>query len=500
MSLESEHPRKGARTGPPNILLISMDTTRADRLSAYGYGRDTSPNIDRLAAAGTTFEQGFNPSNESIFSHTALLAGRYASEVEVFDYRNYVIPESAETVEEVLQAYGYETAAFVAGGHVSADFGTDQGWDTFHSEPGFSTFWSTGPRALDWLDDRDGTRPWMLFVHGYDAHRPWEAPGPFHHLYGGPAPSVLAEMLALKAGQSDRLFDHTWYPDLQVTQFQHPGGTFILSPASYRLAVAFARQDHKGVAVSDADLDHVQAHYDAAIATMDLQLGIFLSLAGAAGYLDNALVIVVSDHGEDMMDHGFLNHRTGLYDSCVHVPVILAGVGVPRGRREPGLVDALDVAATVLDAAHAVPPAGMRGTSLLARIRGEVPPTQTLFFEGVMDMLAARTTTHKLIANDVHITDPAMIDSLEHWPLTDEHFELYDLREDPREQRNLLTGASRAATVLVIAGELRTRLVAWRRSLHAPSVHIQSPAPSMEAIEQMRLHGYWEMQDAETSP
>ncbi len=490
-ALGAPHKRKSARRGPPDILLISMDTVRADRLSTYGYTRDTSPNLDRLAAVGTTFEHGFNPSNESIFSHTALLSGRFASEVAPFDYRNYVIPEQAMMVQEVLKAYGYETAAFVAGGHVSADFGTNQGWDTFRSELGFSTFWSTAPRALGWLDEREGDKPWLLFAHGYDAHRPWEAPGPFHHLYGGPAPSALAEMLALKAGQSDRLFDHTWYPDLQPSQFRHPGGTFILSPAIYRVALGFARAKRKGVDVSDADLAHIQAHYDASIATMDLQLGIFLSLAGAAGYLDNALVIVVSDHGEDMMDHGFLNHRTGLYDASVRVPVILAGVGVARGVRTPGLVDALDVAATILDAADAVPPVGMRGRSLLGRT-GDMAPTETLYFEGVMDMIAARTATHKLIANDTHLTDPGMITALQAWALNDAHFELYDLVADPREQTNLLVKPT--AESLAVAGDLRARLVAWRRSLGPTPGESGGAAPSAEAIEQIRLHGYWEME------
>ena len=480
------------RPGPPNILLLSMDTVRPDRLSTYGYGRDTSPNLDRLASVGATFEHGFNPSNESIFSHTALLAGRYASEVALFDYRNFVIPSGATLVPEVLKAYGYETAAFVAGGHVSADFGTNQGWDTFRSEAGFSTFWSTAPRALGWLDERDGTRPWLLFAHGYDAHRPWDSPGPFYHLYGGPAPSALADVLALNAGSSDRLFGHTWYPDLQASYFRHAGGTFILSPASYRVVLAFARAGRKGVDVSVADLDHLQAHYDASIATMDLQLGIFFSLAGAAGYLDNTLVIVVSDHGEDMMDHGFLNHRTGLYDGSVRVPVILAGPGVPAGRRQPGLVDGLDVAATILDAAGAKPPAGMRGTSLLAQLEASVSPAETLYFEGVMDMIAARTATHKLIANDTHLSDPGVIAALASWPLTAQHFELYDLVADPREQRNLLDAP--VGDAIKVAGELRSRLVDWRTSLGPPPADPGSPAPSAEAIEQIRLHGYWEME------
>lgn len=508
-ALAKRHSRQGARASksgkdqPPDILLISMDTVRADRLSTYGYARDTTPNLDRLAAAGTTFEQAFNPSNESIFSHAALLAGRYASEVAPFDYRKYVIPKSAVMVQEVLQAYGYETGAFVAGGHVSGDFGTNQGWDQFHSELGFSTFWSSAPRALEWLDDRDGSRPWLLFAHGYDAHRPWQTPGPFHHLYGGPEPSPLAEMLALKAGQSDKLFGHTWFPDLQPSQFRHPGGTFILSPSNYRVAAAFARSGHAGVAVADADLGHLQAHYDAAIATMDFQLGVFLSLAGAAGYLDNALVIVVSDHGEDMMDHGFLNHRTALYDSCVRVPVILAGSGVPRGVRHKGLVDAFDVAATILDAADALPPAGMRGTSLLAQASGsrsgdeggdKLEP-ETLYFEGVMDMIAARTTTHKLIANDTRILAPGMIEALEGLKLTDDHFELYDLVSDPREQHNLLSTSGDPAVdpaILAVGETLRARLVGWRRSIVVGRV-TDSPAPSKEAIENIRLHGYWEM-------
>jgi arylsulfatase A-like enzyme len=480
---------RGAQVGPPNILLVSLDTVRADALGVYGNPRPTTPTLDRLAAGGTVFNAAFSQSNESAYSHGALFTGRHASELALPVYEQWALPPSAITVGEVLQVYGYETAAFVAGGHVTEGFGFNQGWDHFRDFSGFQSLFDTGPLALDWLRGLDGKKPWMAFLHSYDAHRPYLKPGPFDHLYSGEEVPELGELIADDPGISERVYDGHVYPDQRPKRFLHgPSGQMVMAPNTYRL-LAWASKRKEGIALSQADIRHVRDHYDACVSYADLQLGLFLARAEAGGFMDNTLVIIVSDHGEDLLDHGFMNHRTGLYDSNIKVPMILAGPGVPRGLRHGGLVEALDVLPTMLAAAGAETPAGVRGRDLLALVAGQAPAKQTLFAEGVMGMVSARTATHKLIHHDNALAAEDHLAVLASAPLTPRHFALYDLVADPGEQQDRLADPTEAD--LALASALRVDLLVWRQGLDSGTHRLDPATLDPETLKQLRDKGYW---------
>ncbi len=483
--------------GAPNILVVSLDTVRADRLSVYGAPRDTTPNLARLAAGGVVFEHAFASGNESAYSHASLFTGRYASEVGKPVYETYGVPEDATLVPEVLRLYGYRTAAFVAGGHVSEGFGFDQGYDWFRSEVGFASFWDTAPRALDWLTTQpEDDKPWFLFLHSYDAHRPYMKPGPWNHLYAKAPGGPIAEKITAVSNLSELVVDGEYFPELEPSYFRHPSGEMIMSTDTYAMVRA-QQAERDGLAVTDADRQHVQDHYDGSIAYADLLLGAFLAEAEDRGLLENTVIVVFSDHGEDLLDHGYMNHRTGLYDTCTRVPTIVTGPGFPAGARVPGLVDTLDIAPTILALAGATPPAGLRGRDLRAVAAGTVPAAEAVFAEGVMDMVSVRTDTHRLVYREAPLDDEAYVEKLAAAPIDRAHFQLFDLVADPGEQRDLLADGAAAPAV---ASELRDRLVAWRRSLGRGTHVLPQDEVDPDVAAELRKHGYWEATASEGAP
>ncbi len=466
---------------PPNVLLVSLDTVRADHTSAYGYERDTTPVLAALAAEGTVFENAFSTGNESAWSHAALFTGRFASELATPIYATYGIPSAASLVSEGLRASGYATAAFSAGGHVTADFGFDQGWDRFLAQPGFGSLYDTGPLASAWVEALPAERPWFVFLHGYDAHRPYTRPGPWDHLYAEGAGSPLAEAVCRSPCLSEMVLGDVLFPELVPAWFTHTGGAQIMAPEGYdRLATA--APEARRVGLTPADRAHIVAHYDGALRYADTLLGQTLTRLSTSGKLDNTVVIVVSDHGEDLLDHGYMNHRTGLFDSCTRVPLVVWGPGFEGGRRSADLVDGRDVAATIVAVTGVVAPAGSGGRDLRAVAKGEAPG-DAVFSEGVMDMVSVRTATHRLVYRGAPLADPTYAALLRAAPLDGGGFELYDLRVDPGE----LTPAHDEATTAV----LRDRLVAWREGLRVGDYVLPQAQVSSEVAASLREHGYW---------
>ena len=477
-------------SGPPNIILVSMDTTRADHMTMYGHTPDTTPYLAMLAERGVVFEESFSQANESAYSHGALLTGRYASELAAPVYTEYAIPDSALFVSEILQLYGYETGAFLAGGHVSEGFGFNQGWDTFSAEMGFAFFWHTVPKALGWLDEREHKeKPYFLMVHGYDAHRPYVVPPPFFHMFTDGMGSDLAEKLVRDGSSSEQVYDRVYYPDARLNWFKHSSGKLVLEPRSYDNLRFAGKSLYEGLPVTQEDVDHIQAHYDAMLAYADFQLGMFFAAAERAGYLDNTVIIITGDHGEDLLDHEFMNHRTSLHDANIKVPLIIVGPGFPEGKRVHDLVDALDVVPPILEIAGAKPPAGLTGRSLREVANGEARERPEIYIEGVMDMVAVRTQTHKLIYKHQKLDDPTYVEDLLAAPFNPQRFELNDLVADPKEMTNLLDDPT--PETLAVAEELRQHLAEWRKPIHTGE-HF-APEMTDEQRRIMQEHGYWDM-------
>ncbi len=497
-----------APRGPPNILLISLDTVRADHTTPFGSARDTTPVLAALARGGTKFTQAFSQGNESAYSHASLFTGRYPSELAEPVYETYGVPPAATLASEALQAYGYQTAMFSAGGHVTPEFGFDQGWDHASAEEGFASLYDTGPKALAWIDGLrsaramrsaappttddgldvppEAQRPWFVFLHGYDAHRPYTRPGPWDHAFADGPGSPVAELMASSPCISEMVFGDTFFPELTPGWFTHPGGAQILAPESYARLEAPPPGTAR-VAITAADRQHVQDHYDGALLYADTLLGQILATLEARGDLDNTVIVAVSDHGEDLLDHGFMNHRTCLTDSCTRVPLVAWGPGFTPGTEVSALVDARDVAATLFALARVPPPAGSGGRDLRAVARGEAP-VSAVFAEGVMDMVSVRTATHRLVYRDAPLAAPDYLDVLRAAALDGPQFELFDLRADPGEHTDV--HRDDPATT----AHLRDALVTWRTGLARGAYTLAPDAVSAATVASLKAHGYWDAQ------
>ena len=443
----------------PNVLLVSMDTVRYDRTSLGG-SRSTTPNLAALAAAGVTFADAYAVGNESLTSHAALFTGLYPSEVAVPDYGSFGLPRSGPApLAEVLAAYGYRTAAFTGGGHIVAGFGFDRGFDLFvggSGEDAFGSFFDSVPAALAWMGSGE-PEPWFCFVHGYDAHSPYVQRGPMRHPWStaGATPrveSLLADPLAVEQLRGD-----TWFPDRQPSDFTHASGRAILSTDFYRLP-AEPRPEERVERLTAEELAHVQDHYDSGVANADVWLGVLLSRVD----LDNTVVIVVSDHGEDMLDHGFVNHRAGLWDSTLHVPLVVAGPGFPAQSPRPGLVDLRSVLPTVLRAVGAALPAGVSAPPLQ-----DHEPAELAFAEGVMDSVSVRSASARLGMDDVHLAS-GFAPTAGRLYVDDQPVVALD---DPR------------------AEPLAAAILAWRREV-TPAAGSGAPIPAA-LRESLRERGYW---------
>ncbi|MDP2312639.1 MAG: sulfatase [Pseudomonadota bacterium] len=461
---------------PPNILLVSMDTVRADRtsLGAARSGRDTTPNLAALASVGVSWTNAYAVANESLTSHAALFSGRYPSEVALPDYASFALPAAVPTLASVLRAYGYATAAFTGGGHVVADFGFDHGFGRFESvgadDPRggrFGSFFDTVPPARAWMHGQ-GDAPWFAFVHGYDAHTPYVQRGPMTHLWGREGATDRVEALLADPGAVEQLRGRTWFQDRAPTDFTHAVGRTVLGTDFYRLP-ATPRPGERHVTLTDAEVAHLRDHYDTGLTYADVWLGVLL----AGVDLSRTLVIVVSDHGEDLLDHGYANHRAGLWDSTLHVPLVVAGPGFGGGERSDGRVDLRSVVPTVLRAIGGALPAGVSAPALQDR-----PDAPVLFAEGVMDQVSAWDGAVRLTLDDVGLARGAP-----------------DLATRALDDRATLTRAAGVpadladADARAEAARLRERVVAWRAGL-VPATEPGVPVPDALRAA-LRERGYW---------
>jgi len=348
--------------GAPDVILVSLDTTRADHLSTYGYGRDTSPNLSQFAADALLFTQARSPAAWTLPGHASLFTGMYPTRHGAHfagawlpgqsrDGRPQVafpLAPSAITMAELLRDRGYRTAGFVANfSYLYRDFGVAQGFGHYQDAPhlllrvrpgalrlaqqvrptfGLVPFRSAhdiNTAALAWLDRAPAGRPVFLFVNYMEPHQPRLAPTPY-----------------------DR-----WSRTL---------------PGAYRLARRSQYYEHAVQQLSDVERQFIAANYDGQVAAMDEALGALLAALRARGRYENALVVVTADHGEFLGEHDQMGHiGQMLYEPVLHVPLVVKFPGPDRRRgRSPTPVQLVDVLPTVLAVTGAPTPPGMQGQVL----------------------------------------------------------------------------------------------------------------------------------------
>ena len=348
--------------GRMNLVVVTIDTLRADRLGCYGYSTADTPNLDRLAARGALFENAVCQTPLTAPSHASIFTGTYPTVHKVRDTGGFVLEGSHQTLAGMLAGQGWDTAAFVGASVLKKSFGLNRGFAVYDDrmpppEPGKAAgdyperrAGEVVDRAVAWLGGQSG-KPFFLWVHVFDPHSPYDPPAPFRERFKG------------------RLYDgEVAYTDRELG----------------RLFEAIDRKDSR-----------------------------------------DTLIAVLSDHGESLGEHGEYSHGVFLYDSTLRIALMLAGPGVPAGRRVTPQARTVDLVPTVLELMGGKAPAGIQGTSLVPAFSGQAPApasyAETLYPKinmGWAELRGMRTNRWK------YIRAPRP--------------ELYDLASDPHETANVL--------------------------------------------------------------
>ena len=321
---------------PRNLLLITLDTLRADHLGFHGYDRNTSPALDRFAAQSTVFLDVTCSMPTTLPSHVTIFTGQPPAVHGVT--RNGMVPQrDLLTVFDLFSQRGVRTAAVVSAGVLQHRFLEGLGFEqVVFDRPGEQVFQVSADvvsdNALRWLE-RHGDQPFALWLHYFDAHEPYDPPPEFAERfvggYQGPLPNEL---------------DTDWLVSLNQPEID--------------------------AALTEQDRRHVVDLYDAEIAFLDHQLDRVFDALGDGGLLDNTLVVIVADHGQAHGENGFWGHGERLLEPVIKVSMVVRHPGQREGRVVEAAVETLDVMPTVADIFGFVSVEDRPGRSLAGAVRG----------------------------------------------------------------------------------------------------------------------------------
>jgi arylsulfatase A-like enzyme len=445
---------------PPNILVLVVDTLRADNLGVYGFDGPVSPNLDRFAQESIVFENCFSqapwtkPSVASLFTslypqvHGVInYDGNYAGTVKPeLQTRTGILPERAETLAEALQQGGYQTAAFVSNIWLLNTYGYAQGFEFYYDKPA-STRMTRAGTLIDgaeiWLSARSADRPFFLYMHFMDVHAPY-----------GVTSRVDYESLlgAVSKGAPRRLTDRE--VPYAVTRNTETRPNWATDEMRHQLA-------------------YWRARYASGVQAFDRRLESLLGFLREGGYLDNTLVVLTADHGEELFDHEGWSHGATLHDHQVHVPLIVRNpMGRNGGRRVTNTSQLIDLMPTLLTVSGAPAPSDMQGRDLSGLLQADRAEEPVAVFatasKSAPGYHSVRFQGYKLIVN-IYTHDA--------W--------LYDLQSDPAEQHDIIAEQPDRAA------QLRARLDDHLSSSMARgALDAEHEEVSDDMLENLRALGY----------
>jgi arylsulfatase A-like enzyme len=414
-----------------NVVLISMDTVRADHVSAYGYARPTTPRIDALAAGGVLFENAISQSSWTRPAHMSIMTGLYPNEhgyVALVD-RNR-LPDDVPTLAKELAGHGWTTVAFTGGVNVAAIYGFDQGFATFRSNG--KNFRDNLEETKYWLEhERKGK--FFLFFHGYDAHTPYTND------------AIDRGHLAMRAKRPRHKFH-------RVCRNHHKPGSAIQRYVN---------------------------EYDGAIHHADRYVGKLVDELARLGLLEKTILVITSDHGEEFLEHGSCFHLNTVYREVVHVPLVILAPGLPPARIAATVPASVTIAPTILDMVGIRESAIPAHSLLPLALGGEAPDAPAI--SETSRRSGAGHGRGRGHARSLTRTNEKLVD----W-LTEGRREYFDVIEDPGEQRPITDEAR--------TGPLGKEITAWFAE-HPLRVKVNEQNENRrreldESEEQLRALGY----------
>ena len=488
--------RPAPPAGSPSVLLIVMDTARADHVSLREGERETTPFLRRLAAESAVYERAVSPSPWTVPAHASLFTGQDAA-VHQATFEHRTLRPELETLAELLRNAGYSTAAFSSNPNVSSLFHFDQGFDRFYEMFRISGLWDA--RGLDpvenlkilkglgaalgsprkkrsdraaaetqpwigrWLDTqsrRDKKRPFFLFVNYMPPHLPYNPPPTYRQrfLKNRPSPPVRKLM-------TDACYPEVW--------------RLIAFPSLMR----------------PADYDQLAELYDGELAFLDSCLERLIAMFRERGLLEETVVIITSDHGENLGEHGgLLNHSFSIHQTLLRVPLIVRYPRVfGKNRRHAGVVSTGSIFPTILKLAGVSPADKWPSPFRLLPPAGppaEIAPEEEAAvseYEVPLSELGALAELPGADASAFSLSQKAI--QTDSWKLvarSDGRSFLYDLAADPGEKTPLDPRSSPQGT------RLERRLELWRAGLRIPHFSPEPPGPTADekARETLRSLGY----------
>ncbi len=402
---------------PLNVVLVTADTLRADRLPMYGYDRVETPNLDRLAASSVVFEQATSVVPLTMPAHSSMFTGTFPMHHGVRDNGGYYLGQEQVTLAETLKENGYKTGGFVAAFVLDSRWGLNQGFDNYWDDFDLNKFENVGldtvqrrggevlAEAVKWMDEVKNDR-FFAWLHFYDVHTPYEPPEPYLSRFKG----------------------------------------------------------------------YMGARYDGEIAYLDSLMGELLGWLEKNDLEENTLVIFIGDHGESLGQHEENTHGFFIYDAAMRVPFVLKAPyrHIRPGLRIPAQVRSVDLMPTILDLVAIEPPGTIQGTSLVPLLEGETEDLGLLAYsESFYPRHHYGWSELKSIRNGaLHYIDAPRP-------------ELFDVREDPQETKNL--APQRAATVK----EMKTALDDLVTRFGVEGIDEKGPeTPDADTAAQLAALGY----------
>ena len=410
--------------GGLNVLLLVLDGASASRMSAYGYPKSTTPEIEKLAQHSVVFDHAICQAVYTIASVGSVLTGQYPERHQSVSFADR-LPSSAVTLPGLLTREGFTTAGFSGNAVVSSTFGLDSGYQEFQLARDLPGYTGHGDSVLGsflgWLEENAEER-FLAYVHFREPHFPYDPPPPYDTRFG-------------------------------------PASLFPKGLTDWEEVEAYNRAAARGEDVPAEVLERIRTLYEGNLAYVDHLVGEILDELDRRGLSERTAIFLTADHGEALFEHGFIGHNTQLYDESVRVPLIVRVPGVAP-RRVTDIVELIDLAPTVLDLVGlgALPAAAeMQGRSLLPLVLG--------------DRLAPRPAFSRTLWNKPRY---AVQDSRSKyiWDSRNGAQELYDLTRDPQEAVNVVGEGG------VTAGFWRQEIFHWLRQQE----HLRAGAPPPEEV------------------
>lgn len=436
-----------------NVILISVDTLRADHLGCYGYERDTSPNIDALAEDSFVFLNTYASSPWTLPSHVSMLTSLHGVRHQVYHEDERMDP-SLITLADIFRKNQFMCAAFTGGGFVSAAYGFSKGFDSYNEGVGGVFHQNSAERVFravsDWID-RQLERDFFLFIHTYQPHSPYACPPPYKVMF---------------------LNEHSQFGHVDL--IQHIGGKEgIFRP------------------LPDAERQNIVDLYDGEIRYTDEKLiGPLINKLKSTGLYDRTLIIFTSDHGEEFYDHGGWGHGHSLYDESLRVPLILKFPKADfQGRRADTVVSLIDIMPTAIEVMGLnASELEIDGRSLMPIIKSKEEKDRVFIADigsNVLDShipqrIATNRERYKLILSQAYT--PEDYDFFAHPPPGIGPVELYDLKNDFREDSNIANNHP----------QLANDIIRWLNDYYAQVKKMQTGKAQIDQAvrEQLKALGY----------